>query len=200
MLIRVIQSKYNNTNIVLVLLRMEISSYTEGHRASYMKNHEKQLERSRAYYAANKTLITERRKIQYNLKKAKLADEKAAADLVATESEADVKIEPLSDEDEYIKFLENCENKVWNKRPIVIIESMSQRKGPGTFQRKNFRNFVYVLSNQFNTISDDDYYLKVGKMNCGFLGSLYNDTNKNFTDVEKHYIMRLHLSLGANDF
>ena len=175
------------------------SSYTEEHKNSYMKNHEKQLERSRKYYADNKLLITERRKVQYNLKKAKLADEKATA-LIATEPEVKVKIEPLSDEDEYIKFLENCENRKFNKRPLAIIEAMAQRKGPGTFQRKTFRNFIYVLANQFDTISDDDYYLKVGKMNCGFLGSLYNDTNKNFTDVEKHHIMRLHESLGANDF
>ena len=178
------------------------SSYSDSHRDSYMKNHEKQLERSRKYYSDNKVQITERRKIQYNLKKARLAAEKTSADLAAAEpeSEVKVKIEPISDEDAFTIFLENCENKIWDKKPVAIIEAMAKRKGTGTFQRKNFRSFIYILSNQFNTISNEDYYLKVDKLHRGFLGSLYNDTNKNFTDVEKHHIIRLHESLGGNDF
>lgn len=169
------------------------SKYTESHKRSYIKRHDKELYRSRVYYEENKAAISQRRKIQYKQKKERNIQEAERA-IIPSETEIGP---PLSDEAAYILFLEQCTQKIWNRKSVAIIEAIGTRSGPGIFQRKQFKNYVYILLGQFAKLTDEEYKNKVGKLYRGFLGSLYNETNINFRDIEKKYIMQLHESLGA---
>ena len=48
---------------------MEVSTYTESHRLSYIKRKDFELERMKLYYQANKQQIKENRRARYAAKK-----------------------------------------------------------------------------------------------------------------------------------